>query len=515
MGIMTPEQADALLARGSISPAAHAAIVGPAQEPKLIDMFGGSQLPPVSSLANGVPMKPPPPVGPGIDGALEHLAAVQPAGAARPPLSVAPTEMPVAAPTREPVSFARDPRPAPAPRSGGGGGPDPRMTAADHQVAALEREQSSARRQTDMDQIQASERADEEAGKVAELRAIDARNAEARSKEDAEVQRRVEETDSAVNEYAKSKIDPGRLWHNMGEGSRALASVSVLLAGIGNTLSRKDGNPALDLLERAVDRDIRAQEVDQAKQGQAVQAKRGVLSDMMAITRNKDSARSAAKIAYLENADAQMRATAAKYASPAIAERAEQVSAQIQGRVAALRDDVKIRQATEARAAAAGAASAAYQHKKDDRAYNLDVAKVRIDATKAQADAANKTNDATTKRASLDADLAVLDKAFGQASQNLPILGTGRLPTMTDSGKDYDAATAAIISAAKGEGESSDLDVERVGRMAPLPGDSEGVLKRKYELLRAKVVAKHSSQNNVAAERARNPDTAVGFKPVQ
>jgi hypothetical protein len=80
--------------------------------------------------------------------------------------------------------------------------------------------------------------------------------------------------------YAKGgSIDPGRFWKNAGTIGKIGAAISIALSGIGMALAGKPGeNPALKIIQDAVDQDIALQKMDLDKAGKAVEAQRGIVA---------------------------------------------------------------------------------------------------------------------------------------------------------------------------------------------------------------------------------------------
>lgn len=70
------------------------------------------------------------------------------------------------------------------------------------------------------------------------------------------------EVDVAAKDFADTKIDASKKWHDMGTGSKWGLVLSMLTSGIGNVLSGGDGtkNVALDIWMKAIDRDIALQQ---------------------------------------------------------------------------------------------------------------------------------------------------------------------------------------------------------------------------------------------------------------
>ena len=72
------------------------------------------------------------------------------------------------------------------------------------------------------------------------------------------------ETNRISQSLVDSKIDPARLWHNSSTGGKVLASIGMILSGIGSGLSGQP-NMALKVIDDAIARDIEAQKADLGK----------------------------------------------------------------------------------------------------------------------------------------------------------------------------------------------------------------------------------------------------------
>lgn len=62
----------------------------------------------------------------------------------------------------------------------------------------------------------------------------------------------------------QAKIDPQRFWHDRGTGSHILASLGVALGAFGSALTHTP-NTAMEIVNHAIDNDIKAQEADMAQ----------------------------------------------------------------------------------------------------------------------------------------------------------------------------------------------------------------------------------------------------------
>lgn len=66
-------------------------------------------------------------------------------------------------------------------------------------------------------------------------------------------------TQEMMNDIDAFKIDPSRRWNSIGAGNQALASFAMILGGIGQGLARGGPNYAMQVIDKAIDRDIDAQ----------------------------------------------------------------------------------------------------------------------------------------------------------------------------------------------------------------------------------------------------------------
>lgn len=135
----------------------------------------------------------------------------------------------------------------------------------------------------------------------AELEALEANRIENNAKLDNEIA-------GLRNDILSNKIDPNRVWSNMSTGNRVLAGISVLLGGLSSGLAGRPGNPAMDVINNAIDRDIDAQKADLGK-------KQNLLSFNMQRYGRLDQAYAATKMNLLAITQAQMNKIAADMGS--------------------------------------------------------------------------------------------------------------------------------------------------------------------------------------------------------
>ena len=86
---------------------------------------------------------------------------------------------------------------------------------------------------------------------------------------DADVKSFLGEYQAAVDDFKSAKIDPNRFWSTRTDGQKVSAMVGLILGGLGSGLTGQP-NAAMQLLERAIDRDFEAQRADMGKKANLV-----------------------------------------------------------------------------------------------------------------------------------------------------------------------------------------------------------------------------------------------------
>lgn len=83
----------------------------------------------------------------------------------------------------------------------------------------------------------------------------------------------------AAQNFTTAKVDSNKLWNDMGTGQKILAGLAIALGGYGGALSGKGDNKALDIINKAIDRDIEAQKFNIQNEMQSKQMKTQNLRD--------------------------------------------------------------------------------------------------------------------------------------------------------------------------------------------------------------------------------------------
>lgn len=122
------------------------------------------------------------------------------------------------------------------------------------------------------------------------------------------VQERQARADTQKKLVESGKIDPNHLWSSSSTASKISAGIGILLGGIGQGLIGGP-NQALQVIDKAIDRDIDSQKANLGKQ-------EGLLHTYLQEGHDYQTARQLAKADLLDNASSQLKAAAMKYSGP-------------------------------------------------------------------------------------------------------------------------------------------------------------------------------------------------------
>lgn len=134
--------------------------------------------------------------------------------------------------------------------------------------------------------------------------------------------------DAEVQRVSELKVDPGRFWADRSTADKVLIGASLFLGAFG--AARTGVNQAVNIIDQAIERDLNLQQADIAQQTSGVEKKRGILEQMRATYKDDFLARSAAKVAYLQDAENKIRGIAARYEGQEAQGKAMQLIGQIE-----------------------------------------------------------------------------------------------------------------------------------------------------------------------------------------
>jgi hypothetical protein len=182
---------------------------------------------------------------------------------------------------------------------------------------------------------QGQEQAEATAGYLHGMRThMEAMQAQQQQMEDArqaEANTQYQKVQQAADEASKAaKIDPNNFWNTRSTGQKIAAAIGIALGGIGGGMSGHGGNTAMDVINKAIDRDIDAQKFNADQKGRNFSNQVGLYNVMRQKFGDERQAEAATRMSYLQSAEMQIRETAAKFQSPELQARAMQAVGQLQ-----------------------------------------------------------------------------------------------------------------------------------------------------------------------------------------
>lgn len=149
-----------------------------------------------------------------------------------------------------------------------------------------------------------------------------------------------QEQQKLTADVQSAKIDPTRIYDNMTTGNRVLAGISILLGGLGQGLTGAKSNPAMDVINNAIDRDIDAQKANLGK-------KQNLLSINLAKMGDLRNALAATKMQMMTVANTQVQAQAMKAGSKSAIAAASMFQGQMDLEMSKLKYQIASAQAME------------------------------------------------------------------------------------------------------------------------------------------------------------------------
>lgn len=137
-----------------------------------------------------------------------------------------------------------------------------------------------------------------------------------------------------------SKINPNQFWESRSTPQKIMAAIGIALGGIGGGLSGHGGNAAMDVINKAIDRDIDAQKFNANQKQAAFQNQMGVYNVMRSKFGDERTAEAATRLAYMQNVEMQLKETAAKYQSPEMQAKFNMMMGKVQQQQGALMQQI-------------------------------------------------------------------------------------------------------------------------------------------------------------------------------
>lgn len=152
-----------------------------------------------------------------------------------------------------------------------------------------------------------------------------------------------QQADMLAQGVASGNVDPKKYMGNMDAGAKVATAIGVLLAGIGQGLTGGNSNPAMDYINKQIDRDIEAQKANLGK-------KQNLLSQNLQIQGNLLQAEQATRIQMASIFQGQIAKLAAQSNSPILMEKAKLANAEWRAKLAPVQAELAQASAKQAMA---------------------------------------------------------------------------------------------------------------------------------------------------------------------
>lgn len=194
-------------------------------------------------------------------------------------------------------------------------------------LAGLRQQQDAVRRIGEIEQAKANEQAAHLAYQAGKIDTWEERARDRRKKYDEELESFSTKLQEDTTKWQDQKIDTGRYFKNMSTAGKIMAGISLALGAFD-----MKGNQAADLITKQINTDINAQRADYQRQGQALQVRRGIYSDMRQRYMDDEQAMLASQRNMILAAKAKADAAAARFEGQIKGENGKLLSGQLQSR---------------------------------------------------------------------------------------------------------------------------------------------------------------------------------------
>jgi hypothetical protein len=208
---------------------------------------------------------------------------------------------------------------------------------------AIEGQEEALRRERNLAQQQATQEAMLGRERIQQWETMQTEQAQKEQMRQQRLDTDMQKLRTTLDDIQKSKIDPSRFYKKpdgtRDYGKTILAGVAVALGALGEQMQGRGGNPALDIIQRSIDRDIEAQRADLANRRAGVGLEMNLLGQMRAQFADERQAETAARIAMLDTYEMKLSQVAAQSKSELIQRRYEKQMADIGVQKAKLQSD--------------------------------------------------------------------------------------------------------------------------------------------------------------------------------
>ena len=155
-----------------------------------------------------------------------------------------------------------------------------------------------------------------------ELKRMDAADKIAAAKEQEVIDKAAQKYADEVERVAGLQVDPDQFWGDRSTGQKITAGISLFLGALG--AARGGANRAVQVIDNAIERDIKAQQINISQSNAGLARRKGVLADMKQAFKDDRMAYLATKNAYLQRAQMEIQKIQSKFQGQEMAAKAKE-----------------------------------------------------------------------------------------------------------------------------------------------------------------------------------------------
>lgn len=152
--------------------------------------------------------------------------------------------------------------------------------------------------------------------------------ADFQAEEQARIQEKQNELETKIAEVNQMSVDPNRYWASQDTANKIGMGISLVLGAFG--AASNGVNRAAQVIDNAINRDIRLQESEIASARQGLQQQKGLLADMKSSFKDNVMAKQAAIASYLQQSQLKVQEIAARHNAPQVRANAAQLIGQLE-----------------------------------------------------------------------------------------------------------------------------------------------------------------------------------------
>lgn len=187
-------------------------------------------------------------------------------------------------------------------------------------------------KQSVMGQADAAEMAQRTANLNKELDAQDTQMDEHRKQRLVKSQSALDNLNRMSEQLGEYKEDPNHYWNSKSTGEKILAGIGMILGGAGGGLARTGKNPAMDVINQGIEKDIEAQRATYGAKKNSFLAKNSMYGQMVNHFKDEESAENATKVMMFDQVQRQIKQISMNSASEAIKLKAQQALNEIEAK---------------------------------------------------------------------------------------------------------------------------------------------------------------------------------------